>query len=115
MSTGRSIGVALFVVSLVACPIALYVGGTRFRHSGPLLAFIALVYVIGCAVVLRSRVIAGAILGVLVCLFFKHPPVNTPRPEVSDIVPLTLAAVVGSLLGQAWHEHHEMREPGSRV
>ena len=70
----------------------------------------ALVYVVTCAVVLRSRVIAGAILGVLVCLFFQSPGVNTPRPEVSDIVPLAIAAVVGSLLGQVWHEHHEMRE-----
>jgi hypothetical protein len=106
----RSIGFALFAVSLVVCPIGLYVGGTRLRQAGPLFAFIALVYVITCTVALRSRVIAGAILGVLVCLFFKYPGVNTPRPEVSDIIPLALAAIVGSLLGQVWHEHHEMRE-----
>lgn len=105
----RRILIPVFIAILVVCPMAIYAVGIHYRHAGFPLGLAAVTFIIGCAVVLRSTVIAGALAGTLVAALVEFSAVNAPLPEIRDAIPVALATIIGALLGEAWHEALDAR------
>ncbi|HXY36580.1 MAG TPA: hypothetical protein VEI07_20255 [Planctomycetaceae bacterium] len=100
MSRRRSIFLSAFVAWLAAYPIVLYVAGRHFRDSADFLGLSALVFVVACAIALRSLIITGALaalfgstLGesVIMCDYF---PTEQEELERALIYP-TVGALAG--------------------
>jgi hypothetical protein len=115
MSRRRRIRIAAFVALLVAWPIFFECAKRRFPSEAGVhgvLAVVSLLIYVAIAAVLRSRVIAGFLGGVLVWA------ITNPFPDMRDpdYVPewwgrLFLWSVIGFFVGIGWEGLHTLKLP----
>jgi hypothetical protein len=91
----RSIGVAVLAVALAAWPTAFYFARERPGQALNAIAVAWLAFLVGCVIFLRSSVIAGALLGILLVLAAAFLGLGYGPRE------LVLCAIIGSVIG--WH------------
>ncbi len=93
------IPIALFVALLAASPVILYLARRHLPVSGDFLELSSLLFIIGCAIVLRSAIIVGALAALLggsigetvICDYF---------PNEEEVVQTALIyPIVGAIAG----------------
>jgi hypothetical protein len=95
-SPGRLLRLALFMAVLACWPVAIYLLGKRLPHTSQGAAIMSwtlvacLAFLIGCAIVLRSWIIAGALIGIFGGLLL------TAMDQVPNLMPGT---IVGAFIG----------------
>ena len=115
----KPLGKVAFLVTLVAGPVAAYLASSseKWPHREWLVLFFALFY-LGCAVLMRSRAIAGAIIGtvagVVVSLPVNPGVIGTREEEISAIFLLVVCVIVGALIGWAMETEPSNTNPDRR-
>ncbi len=93
------ISTVLFAGLLAACPVILYVASRDFPVSGDFLELSSLLFIVGCAIVLRSAIIVGALAALfggsigetVICDYF---------PSEKEVIQTALMyPIVGALAG----------------
>jgi hypothetical protein len=111
---GRHWGLAVVALSL---PFVVHFAVTHLPSTTPVLAFASLIFVVGCAIVLRSLTIVGAMLGIVFGSIM--PPQGTDyipsvEAEVKFVLVFTIAGALAGIVCQAAVAPKRTAEPGKR-
>ena len=95
----RAIGKAVFVAVLVACPVVLFL---ELQHTSsiPVVLIPIVMFLVICAVVLRSWFIGGILLGAFLTLV-APPMLDGPAAVVMFFLPVPLGGFLGYLADKA--------------
>jgi hypothetical protein len=94
---------SLFVAVLAAFPVMLYFLGRHFRNPGDSLALLALLFVVCCAIALRSLIVTGALVALLSAPFGESVILDYFPNEKEVVQRAFLYPIVGALAGRICH------------
>jgi hypothetical protein len=112
MSPRKVIGDSVFAIVILAWPVAIYAAWMHSQRVIILVAAGAIVLMLGCAILLKSAAVAGALVAIALYGFWKNvvPVVNLPdlvetekivlAPYVRAMLPFLFAAVLGAIGGE---------------